>query len=160
MLASEREKSGDEESSELERAVEGKFDLPSLDLTQTGDNVDEPRADASEHELEDLNIDLPALEGLSETIAPRGSGTNANAQAQADQYETDLASIGLDLEPAPAASSQDGIKWQEMATKLDLASAYEEIGDKEGARELLEEVVKGGDGDQQQKARSMLSKIT
>src|SRR5690606_34861851 len=32
----------------------------------------------------------------------------------------------------------------EMATKLDLAMAYQEIGDKEGARELLEEVLKGG----------------
>ena len=46
------------------------------------------------------------------------------------------------------------------ATKLDLAAAYEEIGDKEGARELLQEVVKGGDSDQQQKARTMLSKIS
>jgi pilus assembly protein FimV len=157
MLAGAREKDGDEDSSELERAVEGKFDLPSLDLTQTGPNVDEPSAEASEQELEDLNIDLPALEGLSKTFAPRAGG--GNVQAQADQYETDLASIGLDLEPAPATPSQDGIKWQEMATKLDLASAYEEIGDKEGARELLEEVVKGGDGDQQQKARSMLTKL-
>ena len=54
----------------------------------------------------------------------------------------------------------DAARWQEMATKLDLAAAYEEIGDKEGARELLAEVVKGGDTDQQQKARSMLSKIS
>ncbi len=160
MLADAREGDG-EETSELERAVEGKFDLPSLDLTQTGGTADAPREDASIKELDDLNIDLPALEGLSETVAPRaGAGpAQAHAQAQVNEYETDLASIGLDLEPAPAASSQDGIKWQEMATKLDLASAYEEIGDKEGARELLEEVVKGGDGDQQQKARSMLSKI-
>ena len=47
-----------------------------------------------------------------------------------------------------------------MATKLDLASAYEEIGDKDGARELLDEVVKGGDQMQQQKARGMLAKIS
>ena len=32
----------------------------------------------------------------------------------------------------------------EMETKLDLAIAYQEIGDKEGARELLEEVIRGG----------------
>ena len=59
--------------------------------------------------------------------------------------------------PPPTA---DAARWQEMATKLDLASAYEEIGDKEGARELLQEVLKGGDNDQQQKARTMLSKIS
>ena len=76
--------------------------------------------------------------------------------------DLDLSAIGLDLEPASApasTSAPDGVRWQEMATKLDLASAYEEIGDKEGARELLDEVVKGGDGDQQQKARAMLAKI-
>ena len=32
----------------------------------------------------------------------------------------------------------------EMETKLDLAIAYQEIGDKEGARELLDEVIRGG----------------
>jgi pilus assembly protein FimV len=37
--------------------------------------------------------------------------------------------------------------------------AYDEIGDKEGARELLQEVITGGDAGQQQKARVLLSKI-
>jgi pilus assembly protein FimV len=46
-----------------------------------------------------------------------------------------------------------------MATKLDLALAYQEIGDKDGARELLDEVVKGGTAEQTAKARSMLQKI-
>ena len=45
----------------------------------------------------------------------------------------------------------------EMATKLDLAMAYEEIGDKEGARELLDEVIKGGTVEQIGKAKAMLS---
>jgi pilus assembly protein FimV len=46
-----------------------------------------------------------------------------------------------------------------MATKLDLAAAYDEIGDKDGARELLEEVMRNGDADQQSKAKSMLSQL-
>jgi pilus assembly protein FimV len=75
----------------------------------------------------------------------------------------DLSPVSLDLEPATVsadeASAGGAGRWQEMATKLDLASAYEEIGDKEGARELLQEVIKGGDSGQQQKARAMLSKI-
>ena len=154
MLASSREATQGEDASELERAVEGKFDLPSLDLSpaevEARRQVDE-NAEPEDH----LNIDLPALEGLSRTGASRGGGV----QSEAAEHDTDLASIGLDLEPAPAATSAEGVKWQEMSTKLDLASAYEEIGDKEGARELLEEVVKGGDGEQQQKARSMLQKI-
>lgn len=47
----------------------------------------------------------------------------------------------------------------EMATKLDLAMAYQEIGDKEGARELLEEVLKGGTLEQAEKAKNSLSKL-
>lgn len=48
----------------------------------------------------------------------------------------------------------------EMATKLDLAIAYQEIGDREGARELLEEVVKGGNGEQSEKAKALLGKLS
>ena len=48
-------------------------------------------------------------------------------------------------------------KWQEVATKLDLAKAYQEMGDKDGARELLNEVVKDGDAAQKSQAEQMLS---
>ncbi len=56
-------------------------------------------------------------------------------------------------EPAePAALSASHM---EMETKLDLAIAYQEIGDKEGARELLEEVIRGGNPEQAARANSM-----
>jgi len=157
MLASAREDVGDDAASELERAVEGRFELPSLDLPAAAPTEPVSRAAARPADDDELNIDLPALEGLSRTAEHR---LPAAAPARGDS-DLDLSSIGLELETAPAAgpSGVDSIKWQEMATKLDLASAYEEIGDKEGARELLEEVVKGGDGDQQHKARSMLARI-
>jgi pilus assembly protein FimV len=48
---------------------------------------------------------------------------------------------------------------EEVATKLDLAKAYEEMGDFEGARELLQEVVKEGDATQREKAQTILAKI-
>ncbi|MDR3479926.1 MAG: FimV/HubP family polar landmark protein [Burkholderiaceae bacterium] len=47
----------------------------------------------------------------------------------------------------------------EMATKLDLAVAYQEIGDKEGARELLEEVIQGGVPEHAEKAKVLLAKM-
>lgn len=47
----------------------------------------------------------------------------------------------------------------EMATKLDLAVAYQEIGDKEGARELLDEVLKGGTPEQSERAKSLLMEL-
>ncbi len=47
----------------------------------------------------------------------------------------------------------------EAATKLDLAQAYYEMGDYEGAREILEEVVNEGNEDQVKDARRLLAKI-
>ena len=74
----------------------------------------------------------------------------------------DLSAISLDLgtpDEAPAAASGGDPKWQEVATKLDLAKAYEEMGDKDGARELLNEVVREGDAAQQGQAKQMLAKL-
>jgi pilus assembly protein FimV len=74
----------------------------------------------------------------------------------------DLGSISLDLgtpaDAAAAAGSTDP-KWQEVATKLDLAKAYEEMGDKNGARELLNEVMKDGDSAQKGQAEQLLAKL-
>ena len=123
---------------ELGASLDDRFDLPALDLDQKP---------SSSRSVGSLDLDLPALESLTQT----GS------------QDMDLSPVSLDLEPATVsadeASAGGAGRWQEMATKLDLASAYEEIGDKEGARELLQEVIKGGDNGQQQKARAMLSKI-
>lgn len=49
--------------------------------------------------------------------------------------------------------------WQAMATKLDLALAYSDIGDKDGARELLEEVVRNGDQTQADRARTLIGEL-
>lgn len=76
----------------------------------------------------------------------------------------DLSSISLDLgTPDNAASSiaavadpGTGLGNAEMATKLDLALAYQEIGDIEGARELLDEVARGGSPAQVEKAQSLI----
>ena len=74
----------------------------------------------------------------------------------------DLSSISLDLglagEPSGSPSGTDP-KWQEVATKLDLAKAYEEMGDKDGARELLNEVLKDGDSVQKGQAQQLLAKL-
>lgn len=48
---------------------------------------------------------------------------------------------------------------EEAETKLELARAYEEMGDKEGARELLQEVVREGTAEQQAIASDMLARL-
>lgn len=74
--------------------------------------------------------------------------------------EAQLGGISLDL-GATGGSAPAGCdtKWQEIATKFDLAKACEKMGDKKGARELLNEVVKDGDAVQQAQARQMLGNL-
>jgi pilus assembly protein FimV len=80
--------------------------------------------------------------------------------AAAPAPATDLSSISLDLGDSSASSAGGGDpKWQEVATKLDLAKAYEEMGDKDGARELLNEVMKDGDDTQKGQAQQLLAKL-
>jgi pilus assembly protein FimV len=117
-----------------------------------------------------LNIDLPDLD------VPPGAESRKQAPASpADPLDFDLSGINLELDPVDADSRQelnldmhDGFDASgvgsssndaEMATKLDLAIAYQEIGDKEGARELLDEVLKGGNAEQSEKARSLLVEL-
>ena len=97
-------------------------------------------------------------------------------QAVADQ-RTAHGSINLDLgaepasemplEPVPEsvvtpAEEQAVVhdaNWEEVNTKLDLAKAYEDMGDLEGARELLEEVLVDGPPDLVAQAESVLGRI-
>jgi pilus assembly protein FimV len=91
--------------------------------------------------------------------------------------EFDIGSINLDLaaepvaeaapapvadlpEPkaAPAAEVHDA-QWEEVNTKLDLAKAYEEMGDLEGARELLQEVLGEGSADLVAEAETILGRL-
>ena len=72
----------------------------------------------------------------------------------------DLGGISFDLGKGGAgAGAPVDARWQEVATKLDLAKAYEEMGDKDGARELLNEVMKEGDAAQQQQAKQMIDAL-
>ena len=46
-----------------------------------------------------------------------------------------------------------------MQTKFDLAKAYQEMGDKEGAREILQEVMAEGDSEQKAAAQRVLETL-
>jgi pilus assembly protein FimV len=47
----------------------------------------------------------------------------------------------------------------QMSTKLDLARAYMDMGDEDGARQILEEVIAEGSPEQQDEARQLLARI-
>ncbi len=68
---------------------------------------------------------------------------------------TELPDAGPPTEPPLDLDLQ-----QEVATKLELARAYEEMGDKDGARELVEEVLREGSGRQKDDARAILARLS
>lgn len=113
------------------------------------------------------SLEIPELDEL-----PPATEAKVEAAA-ADPLDFDLSGISLELSPAEAGDKPDldlgkhddaladyvASDSAEMATKLDLAIAYQEIGDKEGARELLDEVLKGGTPEQSEKAKSLLLEL-
>ena len=64
---------------------------------------------------------------------------------------------GLDLDLGDAGGND--LELDEVGTKLDLARAYVEMGDKEGAREILTEVLSEGNEKQKSDANGMLSSL-
>jgi len=74
-----------------------------------------------------------------------------------------LGGINLNFDDAlsaPSTASAGGDDhWQEVATKLDLAKAYMEMGDNDGAREILEEVTREGDDAQRETAQALFEKL-
>ena len=67
-------------------------------------------------------------------------------ETSGEAAETDVA---VDEEP----------QWDETATKLDLAKAYIDMGDAEGARSILDEVLAEGNESQKAQARELGGQI-
>jgi pilus assembly protein FimV len=146
------------------------FDLDAMDFgapaTAAASPASIPPAALDEH-LFDIPA-TPATAGAPFAEPDRIVLEPATPQFDVGGFDLDLPSDGsLPLpevqtlsEPqfaAPAAADVPPLSpaHMEMETKLDLAIAYQEIGDKEGARELLEEVIRGGNPEQAARANSM-----
>lgn len=95
-------------------------------------------------------VRAPAAGASAVAGAPTGAlAPPANAQGEQNHGSDDLTQSLL--------FHVDNDDSSVMATKLHLAIAYQDIGEKDGARLLLEEVVRGGSPDQSEKARLMLA---
>ena len=116
----------------------------------------------------DLGIDQPAVGSKTSNAGgfdfDLSSLSDDKPAASADKAHVktgaiNLDDISLDLD-APAVSSgsyeEDG---SGVSTKLELAKAYVEIGDKDGAREILQEVLREGTAAQQKEAQSVIASL-
>ncbi len=80
--------------------------------------------------------------------------TTAEAEAAAA-----LAEASLDVDTGPTGDDTGQQQWDETATKLDLAKAYVDMGDAEGARSILDEVMAEGSEDQKKQAAELAAQI-
>jgi pilus assembly protein FimV len=83
----------------------------------------------------------------------------AQATPAEEKLELDLPPAEPQQQPKAAGLEEEMAFSVEMNMKLDLAAAYQEIGDNEGARELLEEVIKGGNEELATRAREMMDAL-
>jgi pilus assembly protein FimV len=107
-----------------------------------------------EMDTQGLNFDMPDLE-LPE---PSDDTLKLDLGLEEDNGpDSKFDFSGLDLDLGDANGSD--LEMDEVATKLDLARAYVEMGDKEGAREILNEVLAEGGERQKADAKGMLSSL-
>lgn len=124
-----------------------------------------------------LNFDM--LPDLSPPPAPAPSPAASAAGPSSDfPMDFDLSAISLDLDtatppahaPAPAAQPEDDLSSisfddgesdgaDPLERKLELAEEFRQIGDMEGARDLLQEVVAKASGSLKSKAQGMLNEL-
>ena len=114
------------------------------DLDIAFDEADIPAADPVEDDAEEAaEKPAPVTDEFDDLQFLSGS----NNKSSDDEDE-------LDDEALEFLSDAD-----EAATKLDLARAYFEMGDREGAQEILEEVIKEGSEEQIKDAKALLEKL-
>ncbi len=149
-LTSFEKEGGDDDETIVSDEVD-EMDLD-LDLSTGGAESGEQMASDLANELEDI----------ADTMATGEFDLDKMAAAEGEtSSEYDL---GGTLEPTVEVHSEDifdaGVsELDEVTTKLDLAKAYIDMGDPDGARSILDEVMEEGNDEQKKDAQSLLDQI-
>lgn len=131
----------------------------SLDLPPPGSQTDIAleAAPAAEASSIDFNIELPPVETPAETTIAAAPAADAGLD-----FKIDVGDLNINLDEPPTTAAPAGDKdshWYDVQQKFDLAKAYQEMGDNDGAREILQEVLKEGDSEQKDQAQKLLSSL-
>ena len=139
---------------------------PSFDLDLDSQKPSTPDLPTDSSPAMDFDIE-------SASPAPAAAAAEPHKEEKAPSFDFDLS--GLDFpESKPAAAgkatsdldltdlsldSGGGAGGEAVGTKLELAKAYLEIGDKDGAREILQEVAKEGSSAQKEEAKKLIASL-
>jgi pilus assembly protein FimV len=142
--------------------------------------VEDPTAELSNLSAEEMDLDLDRLEAAlhSDTIKHPRKGSTAEHKFSDDVFGTDTATdldldvgeVKRDLDREPTSTARipademglpelEPVTMSEVGTKLDLARAYMDMGDPEGARSILEEVLQEGSATQKQEAQRLIDSL-
>ena len=132
-----------------------------LDLDEGGSEESEseaPVADESDElELDDLELSLDDEES-AEQIEPDQDEASLSLDPDAEAAFSDEG--GSHLESALNDDDLDFLsEGDEAATKLDLAKAYMDMGDEDGAKDILQEVIEQGTDEQKAEAQGLIQQM-
>lgn len=149
---------------EFEEEVSEEFE----DVSEGSDEIEETD-DAAELDDEisnDAVDDLPSTEDVfgdaDEETAEDLADDLMDLDFEEDDSEETIEDTDLDLDDGvseDAEDQDDDSSDDDIDTQLDLASAYIEMGDFEGAREIIEVVLNSGDENQKEQAQTLLDSI-
>ena len=120
------------------------FDLPSSAAPAAGVSAEAPKEEKSGFDFDLSGLDFPSSKPAAEAPVPAPAATPSGSSL-------DLADLSLD------SGGESG--GEAVGTKLELAKAYLEIGDKDGAREILQEVAKEGSSAQKEEATKLIASL-
>ena len=132
------------EGAQVSTAVNPEFSTEQLETQVTPPGFESEQNSTTVH----TDFSIGQMETL---VSPAGTPIS--------QAETALNFDLADRQTAGFSSDMDVASSDEVATKLDLAKAYEEMGDVEGARELLQEVLREGNVSQKEAAQAILTRV-
>ncbi len=147
-----------------------------FNMDQTMPNVaSAPEAEASAAALAPMDFDIsapsPDKSKSAESAFTLDTGgltfdvTSPPSAKPAMDMDLGLEDISLNLgedaapQTSPAGEGGKSEQWQEVSTKLDLARASHEMGDTDGAREILGEVLRDGDEQQREAAQALMQQL-
>ncbi len=114
-----------------------------------------PAAPAKDPNLMDFDLDpLPPVG------APLQMDKVSSEPPASVDFKLDLNDLDINA-PAPSSAAPPARDdhWYDVQQKFDLAKAYEEMGDKSGARDILQEVLREGDTEQKSQAQKLLGSL-
>jgi pilus assembly protein FimV len=135
----DEETPADEEEEDEEIAIDLTDEAESLELGLDEAFTEESTeaADLEEAAVEETDID-------DEAVEPEAEAVTSTTGELSDEDDFDLSSL-------------DDV--DEVSTKLDLARAYLDMGDHEGTRGILEEVIAEGNDEQKKEAAELMEKL-